>query len=57
MLTEVLSKRDYEVHVKREVAKMSVSNKHKAVVRKMCMQCFDEGVYYASKNLKESQDG
>jgi len=49
---KIESRREYELHVKSTVAKMQISGKHKAVIRKLAMQCFDDGVAMNMNNLK-----
>ncbi len=53
------SRRDYEMFVKQRVALLEVSNKQKAVIRKLMMQGFDDGVMYqanGSKGVVEVKD-
>jgi len=40
------SRRDYELFVKQRVNMLQVSNKHKAIIRKLVMAGFDDGVAY-----------
>jgi len=49
---KVESRRDYELHVKRTVARMQVSSKHKAIFRKIALQCFDDGVAMCQNKLE-----
>jgi len=44
-------RRDYELHVKSLVSKMTVSNKQKGLFRKIAMQCFDDGLVFGQGNL------
>ena len=48
---KIEERRDYELHVKSLVAKMTVPNKQKSVVRKIAMQCFDDGLNFGRSNL------
>ena len=50
MIVDIKSRRDYELHIKTQVAKMQVSGKHKAIFRKLAMQCFDDGIVYQANN-------
>lgn len=43
-MVHIESRRDYELYVKTIVAKMQISGKHKATIRKIAMQCFDDGI-------------
>ncbi len=52
MKVKIEERRDYEVHVKTLIAKMTVSNKQKGLFRKLAMQCFDDGVVFNQNNLK-----
>jgi len=52
MLVKIEERREYELHVKNTVAKMQVSGKHKAIVRKLIMRSFDDGVKFAQNELK-----
>jgi len=49
---KIEERRDYELYVKKVVSNMQVSSKHKAVFRKIAMQCFDDGNTFAQGNLK-----
>lgn len=49
---KIETRRDFELHVKSQVANMQVSNKVKAVVRKAIMEGFDSGMDFARQNLK-----
>lgn len=51
-LVKIDERRDYELYVKNVVAKMTVSNKQKGIIRKISMQCFDDGVKYNQKMLE-----
>jgi len=44
-------RRDYELHVKSLVSKMTVSNKQKSLFRKLAMQCFDDGLVFGQNDL------
>ena len=46
MQVMIESRRDYEMYVKRQVAKLQISNKQKAITRKLMMAGFDDGVSY-----------
>ena len=52
MQVKIDTRRDYELHVKSTVDRLEISNKKKAVVRKIAMLCFDEGLKFARGNLK-----
>lgn len=45
-------RRDYELYVKKEVAKMTIPNKQKAIVRKLVLQGFDDGVKMTQGKLE-----
>lgn len=49
---EITARREYEMFVKAEVAKMAVSNKYKAVIRQLIMKGFDDGIKMTQHNLK-----
>ena len=49
---KIEDRRDYELYVKKVVSSMQVSGKHKAVFRKIAMQCFDDGLMFGQGNLK-----
>jgi len=49
-------RRDYELHVKSLVSKMTVSNKQKSLFRKLAMQCFDDGLTFGQGNLMVEVD-
>lgn len=51
-LIKVDSRRAYELYIKKTVAKMSASNKQKAIIRKIAMQCFDDGISHNRNDLK-----
>ena len=51
MKVKIEERRDYELHIKNLIGKMSVSNKHKSLFRKLAMQCFDDGIVFNQKNL------
>ena len=51
MKVKIEERRDYELHIKKIVSKMTVSNKHKALFRKLAMQCFDDGIVFNQLNL------
>jgi hypothetical protein len=58
MWIKIEERRDYELYVKNTVAKMQISSKHKAIVRKIAMQCFDDCIKHNQKDLKvEVPDG
>ncbi len=44
-------RRDYELHVKQAVSRMQISGKHKAIFRKIAMQCFDDGIAMRNNKL------
>jgi len=44
-------RRDYELHIKNIVAKMTVSNKQKSLFRAIAMQCFDDGLVFGQGHL------
>ncbi len=50
-LIKIEARRDYELHVKNLVAKMTVSNKQKSLFRKIALQCFDDGIVFNQLNL------
>ncbi len=50
-IVKIEDRRDYELYVKREVAKMQVSNKNKAAIRLIAMHCFDSGIAFNQNNL------
>ena len=50
MTIPIESRRDYEMYVKREVAKLQISNKQKAITRKLMMAGFDDGVNYQAND-------
>ena len=50
MEVPIESRRDYELFVKRTVANMQVSGKHKAIIRKLIMKGFDDGIAFNSNN-------
>jgi len=52
MQVQIEDRRDYELHVKKSVATMTVSNKQKAIFRKIAMHCFDDGLKFSQGNLK-----
>ena len=51
MKVKIEERRDYELHVKKLVSKMTVSNKIKASIRKIAMHCFDDGIVFNQLNL------
>ncbi len=51
MKVKIEERRDYELHIKNLIGKMSVSNKHKSLFRKLAMQCFDDGIVFNQNNL------
>ena len=51
MKVKIEERRDYELHVKKLVSKMTVSNKIKASIRKIAMHCFDDGIVFNQNNL------
>ena len=51
MKVKIEERRDYEVHVKTLIAKMTVSNKQKGLFRKLAMQCFDDGLVFGQNDL------
>jgi len=51
MNVRIEERRDYELHTKKLIGKMSVSSKHKALFRKLAMQCFDDGIAFNQSNL------
>lgn len=48
---KIEERRDYELHVKNLVSKMQCSGKHKALIRKLALQCFDDGNNFNQGNL------
>ena len=50
MKVKIESVRDYELHIKNLVSKMSVSNKTKAIIRKTVMQTFHDGIAYKANS-------
>jgi len=50
-MVKVEDRREYELYVKNAVAKVQVSAKQKAVIRKIAMQCFDDGNKFNQGNL------
>lgn len=52
MIVKIEDRREYELYVKNVVAKMQVSNKQKAIFRKIALQCFNDGVKYNLNDLK-----
>jgi len=50
-IVRIEDRREYELYVKNAVSKMQVSSKHKAVFRKVAMQCFDDGNKFNQGNL------
>jgi len=55
-MIRIEERRDYELHIKRLVKKMTVSDKHKGLFRKLAMQCFDDGLTFSQGNLKVEVD-
>ncbi len=53
---KIEERRDYELYVKKAVSNMQVSGKHKAVFRKIAMQCFDDGLAFSQGNLRIEVD-
>jgi len=51
MKVKIEERRDYELHIKKIVSKMTVTNKHKSLFRKLAIQCFDDGIAFNQKNL------
>jgi len=51
MKVKIEERRDYELHIKNLISKMTVTNKHKASFRKLAMHCFDDGITFNQKNL------
>jgi len=51
MKVKIENRRDYELHVKKLVAKQTMSNKMKATVRKIVMQSFQDGTDFSQNNL------
>ena len=52
MKTTISERRDYEIYIKLEVSQMTISNKQKAIVRKIAMECFDDGVAFLNQGLE-----
>lgn len=46
------TRRTYEIFIKSRVAKLQVSNKHKAVIRKLIMEGFDDGAAMRGEGLE-----
>ena len=57
MKVKIEQRRDFELYVKKEVAKMKISNKQKANVRKVAMYCFDCGIAFMQNKLEVEVDG
>jgi len=53
---KIEERRDYELHIKTLVAKMTISNKQKGLFRKFAMQCFDDGLTFNQSNLHVEVD-
>lgn len=51
MLIKIESRRDYELHTEKVVADTAMSNKQKAIMRKLIMEAFDNGQSFSQKNL------
>ena len=49
---KIEERRDYELHIKTLVSKMQCSNKQKGLIRKLAMQCFDDGNNFNQGNLQ-----
>ena len=52
MMVKIEERRDYELYVKNVVAKLKISNKQKAIFRKIALQCFDDGIKYNRGDLE-----
>ena len=51
MQIEIIERREYELYVKKSIAKTNLSNKQKGAMRKITMQAFDDGVKFNQGKL------
>lgn len=56
-VTKIESRRDYELYIKHKVALMTAPNKIKAIVRKIAMEAFDDGIAMVADGLEVETDG